>query len=302
MGAYIGNPTCCCGGGVCQCTCANCNGNEAPCCWKVVVSGIVDGSCASCDEFLNRTYYLEDDTGCSWSSDAICGVCDPSLITLDIVEEGGNYKIRVTLGAHVWEKNYGTTKPECCTLSSESLTHTTNSGDCDSSSATCVITSQGASSDCPQNCFQECFACLDDDISHQLLLIVSGIADQGGDCENTSVLNGSFVCTLGSGCVWSSQNFTTDPCDPAVETAAITWHWEVQANRLFFPTRNQMLAVMVGVQDTARENRFCKPQAAVTRTSPQFDCDAFSAYDLGTVGGVVDGCDVSGATMTITSL
>jgi hypothetical protein len=135
----------------CECDCENCapvNGeyvNNAPCCWRVTISGINAASPESCTdcESLNEHYYVRQDYGddpdsCLWKG--VACHCDISEITLSVVYESGEYKARVVLGDHVWEKNFGSERPVCCgTGSSHDLTWTQGGTDCDSSESTCRI-------------------------------------------------------------------------------------------------------------------------------------------------------------------
>ena len=146
---------CCCSED-CECECENCS-DTATCCWKVVISGMVGGDCDDCGD-LNTTHYLAQDgeNPCLWRCTKNYS-CDPMNMTLEVVLESGEYIIRVTLGSHVWEKNYGASKPACCNVTSEELTHVTSSGDCDSSNATCIISStELGTEECPCAGEQQC--------------------------------------------------------------------------------------------------------------------------------------------------
>lgn len=189
----------------CLCRCENCENCLAPCCWEVAIDGMEDGTCGDC-EVLNDTYYLDqtydeqDEPLCVWVDYTICGDCepDPKELSLEVYEDSGDYKIKVTLGAHVWEKNYGDTKPSCCTLSNESLTHITNSGDCDSSNATCTITSRGNELECPiRRCYIPEAACECDGPPQQLAvdLGVGGWTDNV--CDKCDEISGVFVLVGG---------------------------------------------------------------------------------------------------------
>lgn len=132
---------CCCG---CPCVCVNCQNGEAPCCWQVTISGVVDdtyGNCEDCAD-LDDTYTLaqDPDNSCRWYRSMCPGPCDEHMIELEVLQEYGDYFIRVTIGDYVWEKNYGADPPPCCGMKNESLPHVTSSTTCDSSSSTCVIT------------------------------------------------------------------------------------------------------------------------------------------------------------------
>ena len=143
---------CCCGES-CECVCSIFQDSEAPCCIKVTIAGMAEGTCGSCIS-LNKAYYLHQNApnSCTWTH-LFWAICGLSSITLTAYEDSGDYKIRIVLGAHVWEKNYGTTRPTCGNLNNGVLlSHQTDSGTCSSESATCFIESS------PNNCnyYTEC--------------------------------------------------------------------------------------------------------------------------------------------------
>ena len=184
---YHGNPTCYCPDPCATCTCEQCAAASpfyAPCCWRVVIAGIVDGSCSDC-EVLNKMYYLSQDTpgGCTWSEGAVCGECDPTDIILTVTLDGSDYIVTVTMDGHVWSKNYGTSKPECCGLTNETIPHTTNSGDCDSSSATCVITALADGHPCETDiCLGVCGAC-DPEPPGEIAIDYGTLSFTDGSCD-----------------------------------------------------------------------------------------------------------------------
>ena len=148
-----------CCGAVCKCECEHCS-DTAPCCWRVVIAGIIaedPEECADCPT-LDKTYSLVQDTNnrCLWKCIEVQGVeCDDSHdIRLTIYLEGSNYKIKVALGNHIWIKDYGTSKPDCCSIINDELTHDSSDLDCDSSAATCFITrvaGDATNASCPCN-------------------------------------------------------------------------------------------------------------------------------------------------------
>ncbi len=169
-----------------------------------MIAGIVDGSCSDC-EVLNKTYYLSQDTpdGCVWSEGAVCGACDPTDIILTVTLDGSDYIITVTMDGHVWKKNYGTSKPECCELTDETIAHLTNSGDCDTSSATCVVTALKDGHPCKtDSCLNDCVVCENLPQEWAIDLGAGGWVDTGcGFCDQ---VQGVFVATVISfpdGCV-----------------------------------------------------------------------------------------------------
>lgn len=144
----------------CRCTCDLClTSDDAPCCFIVRISDVVVASPEDCEDCttLNRTYYVRQlpDDACVWKCLDAAGVdCDDSDdITLTLFLDGSDYKIKVELGGHIWVKNYGETKPDCCSIFSDELTHTTSDTDCDSSSAKCFITRRtGTNCPCEPDC------------------------------------------------------------------------------------------------------------------------------------------------------
>ncbi len=195
-------PDCC----PCECSCTNCANDSAPCCWKIVISDMAEGTCGSCAS-LDGTYYVyqSGDDNCLWLNRCEPTVCDPESIQLQVVQESGDYIIRVTMGGHIWEKNYGASKPTCCGMLSESLTHTTSSGNCDSSSATCVISHEG--SYCLTNCCNT--ICADDQAPDALEITLNGIANV--ICDFCTCFNRTFVLVYEASCTWRA-NWACEPC------------------------------------------------------------------------------------------
>lgn len=228
------NRRCCCGCKTCTCEeCAAASPYYAPCCWKVVIAGIVDGSCSDC-EVLNKTYYLSQDTsgGCVWSEGAVCGDCDPTDITLSVTLDGSDYIVTVTMDGHVWRKNYGTTKPECCGLTNETIPHTTNTGDCDSSSATCVITALEDGHECiTASCCTLCTV-----VPSEWAVDLSGGNLTDRDCDECDKFSNTYVLqeeTLFT-CFWRYCETSTCPSFWLVTVGLPTvgaglYKWEVKA-------------------------------------------------------------------------
>ena len=195
----------CCGD--CDCRCANCSTSDAPCCFRVTFASIANDGCTDCS-WLNQSFYLTQTVGddCIWECSPVDGMpCDPTVIRLTVYKDGTDYKVKVELGNHIWEKNYGTSKPDCCGFSSESITHITDSGDCDTSSATCSVTALRDGDNCPCNCLWYCEHCANSLAPYQLELTVTGIANNGCACgglNDTFILDYSSPAVLDSWCEW----------------------------------------------------------------------------------------------------
>lgn len=201
---------CCCPTGECTCLCEISIDGFAPCCWEVVLAGVVDDSCTDC-EVLNKTYYLAqtdkpgtaDPEGCSWLEPSICGSCDPGTtnnVWLTAFEDAGDFIIEVDLGGVIFQKNYGTTKPDMCSLSGEVLTKQAGSTDCDYSSATLTITATNDDHPCvTDSCFVDCIFCTDFPEEFAVDIGVGGWKDNGCDfCDQVAgvvVTQGFFSCT-----------------------------------------------------------------------------------------------------------
>jgi len=177
------------GPGDCDCNCANCS-DTAPCCFEVTISGMSNDVCGHCTD-LDKTYFLEQTevNGCEWVCEYIPTLCDTDRIVLTVYLDGADYKIKVEFGRHVWEKNYGEVKPDCCTLVDEELTHQTSSGDCDSSSATCIVAARN-SGGCP--CIQH--QCCSDSVPQQMLLEV--VAFDDWQCNDCADFEGNYILVI----------------------------------------------------------------------------------------------------------
>jgi len=185
---------CCC----CDCVCSDCFNSQAPCCWKVVISDMADDSCSEC-ESLNHTFYLPQaaPNSCVWECrfHLYCPYdCDSRLIRLTVYLDGSDYKIKVELANavgdtvyHRWIKDYGESKPGCCDLEDEELTHNLSDGDCDSSSATCLITRQLDTFGC--HCM-ECEPCVGEESAAEYLVEIEGIVPKDPeDCADCADLD-----------------------------------------------------------------------------------------------------------------
>ncbi len=202
------------------CICSVFDNSDAPCCITITIAGVVEGTCGDCDN-LNTIYNLSqvEENGCVWKCENLTPPsCDPTNIILTAYQDGSNYKIKVELGSHVWEKNYSTTKPTCDGIDGETLSHQTNSGDCDSSSATCTLGTKTIENcfcvgDCPcNNCSENKPPCC-------LIVTLSGITD--GTCSFCDItMNRSFACYYTSNCTWVGS--IPDCCDDCEDTITVT--------------------------------------------------------------------------------
>ena len=168
----------CCPGQCASCTAENCEDTKAPCCFTVELSGIVAEDPEDCGDclLLNDTYSLaqsasnENEWLCIKSLD--CGYEEISLL---IWLDGSDYKLTVTLGGHVWEKNYGTSKPNCCQLVGENIPHITDSTDCDTSGSECTVTANTSATAASACSCTECTVCTDSLAPSEVAVTASGV-------------------------------------------------------------------------------------------------------------------------------
>ena len=200
-----------------NCECPNCKEDPpasgkhpAPCCWRVSISGMADGTCSTCEKF-NGSWYLSQDAenGCTWSVRIPkgCTGCDAIDLVLTVYEDAGDYKIKVEMiddadaVLHKWEKNYGGTKPDCCGLE-DTLSLVTNDGDCDSDSAVCSIASTDTD---PDECYAECEDCTDACIDGRTPVLVqatiSGLVN-ARDCDHCELVDGTYTLEYVGNCRW----------------------------------------------------------------------------------------------------
>ncbi len=119
---------------------------------------------------------------------------------LTAYESGGDFFLEGTLGAHVWRKNYGTTKPNLCTLLNESLPHITNSGDCDSSSATLVVSAVPTGGACvTEPCTVPCEHC--DNFPEEVAVDLTGFSLTDNLCDACSTIPDVYVTTNTNNCI-----------------------------------------------------------------------------------------------------
>lgn len=149
----------------CECNaCTYCEDECAPNEWLVEITSFSDSaSCTNCDEDANGSFVLPPTSTCGWTYGALGGPfvsCDfgpgnagPRITALISQNFGGQYLITITVVVtHVststtvtFQKNYGTTKPDCLNFADESIPHvsTVNASGivCSVNTDPCLITS-----------------------------------------------------------------------------------------------------------------------------------------------------------------
>lgn len=325
MGHYPCDDCCSGTGGDCDiCTCEDCSGtsNFATCCWKVVITGFVENTCTACHK-LDRTYRLppiDDESeitleGCSWSTSDVCGPPGVTNIWLTVFKESNDYIIEVTLGNHIWRKNYGTSEPGCCTLSNESLMQEATTGDCDNTDVTCIITALSDSDACDRNpCTAVPCNCTCDKFCAEaapccIVATISGLTN--GSCGDCGDLNTSFTLdqTADGACTWSD---TIDPSICGISSIAAELYLDAGDYKLkitlgdhvwehnFGTTKPDCATFASETYSRTGSNAVCDGSSATISLSagcPPADCSACSVYpfewavDLGVGGWVDDTCD-----------
>jgi len=208
---------CCC----CECTCENCLGEQAACCYLITIADITEGSCGSCSS-LNRTfpsYYgvsQSEDNECLWTNRcAPDDRCNCDGITMEVLKDGDDYLVRVILedtdgaSVHVWEKNYGSTRPDCCHFgipvvagNGEVIPHKTSSGTCDSTGSTCSVYAY-SQQPCPTSCCDD--YCADEETPDAFEVTMSGWTSNGvSGCEDgpCACHDGTYVLKWDHSCYW----------------------------------------------------------------------------------------------------
>ena len=185
----------CCDTG-CECCCfyAGFANGDAPCCLKIVISGIIGGG--SCDD-LNGTYYLMEFTNGDYQD-----LCSSPRITARFVGFPAN-KVTITLAidgeAHQWRRTFSS-EPTCPDdINGTAPFLSTISGSCDASSSIATITVVGRNlcRECPADC------CNNEIPPLTITVVINGIVENGcGDCDE---YNGTFVCGLQQTgiCTWN---------------------------------------------------------------------------------------------------
>lgn len=195
---------CCCG----ECPCTHCDGSSPPCCFKVVISGITEGTCGECS-CLNDTFYAPRTANCTWWQllTTRSFPCDSSPLQVTVYLDGSDYKLKVELGGNVWIKNYGGTKPTCEDLADESIAYSASGSDCDASSSTCLVTAiAGDENDvCPPLPF-ECGECRCNLLPRGgFQVVISGVTDEvfAPYCANCPNFDGTYILdTIVSACTF----------------------------------------------------------------------------------------------------
>jgi hypothetical protein len=319
------------------CTCEYSSDGNAPCCFKVSVSNMTDGdNCQSCSSELNRSYYLvQTEAGsCIWNCRHLClrlsgAYCQDSgsewEITLTVSDEGADqYKITVDLGPHKWAKTYDS-KPSLSDIY-DTLTWISDSGSCNSSSATCIIaaTEYSAGKDCLCACTVRCPECEDELVTSIVEVTISGVVNTGL-CTDCPTINGTYtlrfvscsthiiccdrdVYAIGRGPYWSYSKSTGWPCPPgscnyfglavvfrlARDTNTGTWYASVNVG----PAGSTECVSSGECYDNSTVAWFTKTLALEGKDT---DCRTFTFSDFSPCSAD-DSCDVSEAEVTVTVL
>ena len=325
---------CCCEG--CLCTSPLSSTGCAPCCFKVTIGGITnDGACNLCAN-LNKTYHLKQTApgASTWECNHIClNLVGPYCtdngatwkITLTVTDEGaGQYRISVDLGPHKWSKTYDG-KPSLATIS-DALPWVSDSGSCNSSSATCIIaaTEYSAGKDCLCACTVRCTECEDELITSIVEVTISGVVN-AGLCTDCPSINGTYtlrfvscsthiiccdrdVYAIGRGPYWSYSKSTGWPCPPggcnyfglavmfrlARDTNTGTWYASVNIG----PAGSTECVSSGECYDNSTVAWFTKTLALEGKDT---DCRTFTFSDFSPCSAD-DSCDVSEAEVTVTAL
>lgn len=282
---------CCCGAGECdlECVCSTCKNQQAPCCWEITIDGMEEGTCGSCTG-LNRSYYVSQnaDNSCRWSQRCafLQEPCDPTEISLEVSDLGdGNYRMTVTLGSHTWVKDFKE-PPDCCI--SHSLTHSATSGDCDSSSATCVVTPFGNDL-CPSECCEDYCA---DGAAPDCLKVTLNITKSLYSCQCDG--GKTYYVPIFAPCHWK----WADPSSPCSELYFTTGIDIV----LSFSGGHYYLTATVGYLGIFRADLgMTKPTCAELDVTLTYLSDASICYDTGTTIRVeaAHGCAEDGSDFSI---
>jgi len=315
-----GYPCCCPSASSCGCTCSACS-DTAPCCWRVDIAGMADNTCSECENF-NGTWYLSQDTagGCTWSVriPTGCTECDSVDLVLTVHLDGSDYKIKVEMVddsdtvLHKWEKNYGEAAPDCCGLSSESLPHVTNSGDCDSSSATCTITAADNNA-CEAACAGGCDACIDGDVPVLVQATISGLVND--QCDGCSNGNGTWTleymgnqvdgCVLSNACLWRYAADDPDLCSNAAGGFGSCSGISVEFELKQADATDYSWALTVS-HNGCTESTVCYGARWYRQTTPGGDIDckniSIANDDWDSSNSIWSGCDPSSATATVEAL
>lgn len=203
--------------------CTSCD--ETPKYLQAIFSGsLADQDCYSCEN-IPTTYVAEQTSACQWKLNLCnCNSRSPyvpaSSITVEIVLEGGDYILRCTVRVRiftsfttgptetaVYEKNFGTTSPDCRSFSGQSLTFQSLSdhdvcGDWSTLSVTVnAVNGPGDDDD------RQCPYCIWQSMPDQFTVEISGsLTDVNCDCTD---LGGAVTVTQATTtdvacCTWKS--------------------------------------------------------------------------------------------------
>jgi len=147
---FVMSPSCnCCTPAECAWCSAGSYGGK-----RVVISGMANGSCSDCAN-MDGTYILAHASSpgstCNWNdsvSDTLCTSATTVTAILTAQNTGANtyvnFLMNTGFGVHQWRLDTGSSSPTNCSgWSSTSLPFLSTSagGQCDSTSATCLVTS-----------------------------------------------------------------------------------------------------------------------------------------------------------------
>jgi len=195
----------------CDCECDLSLDGTVKCCMDVTIA-LMAGSGGDCTEAecleYNKTYSLYRSTGddsgnCIWKCEYLGQDCDADTITATLYLDGTDYKLKVELGLHVWEKNFGETKPDLCKGGPWELDHISDGGSCDSSSATCSVAMADGEGSC--GCQSPLrFSVCSGPTPAVIIVTLAGVAN-GTHCNNCAQWNGTFACeqTSFNYCCWA---------------------------------------------------------------------------------------------------
>jgi hypothetical protein len=164
------------------------------------------GECATANDtfYLHQLYDEFGEPKCEWECDFIEWECTPDTITVTVVEEEGNYKIRATLDDIVWEKDFGTEKPDC--LVSHVLDYVSGGTACTAVGSTATYVPSGLFGEHCQ--CGDCTDCVEGRTPWGLIFDVSGL-DEGIDgCnDNCYCYNGRWGlnATSEDRCTWRAD-------------------------------------------------------------------------------------------------
>lgn len=282
---------CCCAG---LATCDYCDG--VPDYWEIEFTGIADQTETDCNFWNDITFRVCPVSECVWS----CTGPNNEVLTLTVYLDGTDYKIKVGASLsnntdvtdHVWEKNYGTTKPTCSTLVAESLTHLTDTNaNCASGGSSCLITAKTAdecSSLCTVGC-TTCDPCLEGTVTDpgsQFQLTFAGLTSNNCTCADH---NQAYTVTIDGFCAGSlciaGDCAVMNGCDTRLS--------------IDFGTGTIIIYYIVGIPGTTGyQAHFEKAYADCI-----VDCSTLAGLDIPLINQIANGaCTVGTPTCTLTSL